>query len=58
MACVGEDALDLEATHERRSRSLGANTLPHGLGDFFLDPDDPMHPDFDDFEEDEEDNRI
>ena len=58
MACLGEDALDLEATHERRSRSLGANTLPHGLGDFFLDPDDPMHPDFDDFEEDEEDNRI
>jgi MoxR-like ATPase len=58
MACLGEDALDLEATHERRSRSLGANTLPHGLGDFFLDPDDPMHPDFDDFEENEEDNRI
>jgi MoxR-like ATPase len=58
VACLGEDALDLEATHERRSRSLGANALPHGLGDFFLDPDDPMHPDFDDFEEDEEDNRI
>ncbi|MCU0717131.1 MAG: AAA family ATPase [Pirellula sp.] len=48
VACLGEDALDLQAARERKSRSLGANTLPHGLGDFFLDPDDPMHPDFDD----------
>lgn len=48
IACLGEDALDLEAAGQRRARSLGATALPHGLGDFFLDPDDPMHPDFDD----------
>lgn len=53
VACLGDDALDLEGAHERRSRSLGANTIPHGLGDFFLDPDDPMHPDFEDEDEDQ-----
>jgi MoxR-like ATPase len=46
-ACLGEDALDLQAAYERRSRSLQGDTLPQGLGDFFLDPDDPMHPDMD-----------
>jgi MoxR-like ATPase len=50
-ACLGEDALDLQAAYERKQRSLDGNTLPQGLGDFFLDPDDPMHPDFDDDEE-------
>lgn len=55
LACLGEDALDLEAASERRSRSLGANSIPHGLGDFFLDPDDPMHPDFTDpYDEDDD----
>ena len=49
-ACLGEDALDLQAAYERRSRSLQGDTLPQGLGDFFLDPDDPMHPDLDDDE--------
>ncbi len=53
VACLGDDALDLEGAHERRSRSLGANSIPHGLGDFFLDPDDPMHPDFEDEDEDQ-----
>lgn len=48
IACLGEDALDLDAAGQRRARSLGANALPHGLGDFFMDPDDPMHPDFED----------
>ncbi len=47
-ACLGEDAFDLQAAYERKMRSLDGNTLPQGLGDFFLDPDDPMHPDFDD----------
>jgi MoxR-like ATPase len=50
VACLGDDALDLEATKKRRARSLGGAALPQGLGDFFLDPDDPMHPDFDDEE--------
>jgi MoxR-like ATPase len=53
VACLGDDALDLEGAHERRSRSLGANSVPHGLGDFFLDPNDPMHPDFEDDDEDQ-----
>ncbi len=47
-ACLGDDALDLQAAYEKRSRSLQGDSLPQGLGDFFLDPDDPMHPDFDD----------
>ncbi|MDZ4851559.1 MAG: AAA family ATPase [Pirellulaceae bacterium] len=49
-ACLGEDALDMQAAYERKSRSLQGDSLPQGLGDFFLDPDDPMHPDFDDDE--------
>jgi MoxR-like ATPase len=50
VACLGDDALDLEATKKRTARSLGGAMLPQGLGDFFLDPDDPMHPDFEDDE--------
>jgi hypothetical protein len=30
---------------------LGGDSVPLGLGDFFFDPDDPLHPDR---EEDEE----
>lgn len=45
--CLGEDAVNLEALAERKSRDLGGNSLPLGLGDFFFDPDDPLHPDFD-----------
>jgi hypothetical protein len=51
--CLGEDAMNLEALAERKRGSLGGNALPLGLGDFFFDPDDPLHPDFDD--EDDED---
>jgi MoxR-like ATPase len=51
-ACLGDDSLDLQAAHDRRMRSLQGNALPQGLGDFFLDPDDPMHPDFDEDESD------
>lgn len=45
--CLGEDAVNLEALAERKSRDLGGNMLPLGLGDFFFDSDDPLHPDFD-----------
>jgi len=45
--CLGEDAVNLEALAERKSLNLGGNMLPLGLGDFFFDPDDPLHPDFD-----------
>lgn len=48
LACLGEDALDLQALTERRNRNLRNDGLPQGLGDFFMDPDDPMHPDQDD----------
>ena len=49
--CLGEDALDLQAMSRRRA--TGGEALPMGLGDFFLDPDDPLHPDRE--EHDEED---
>jgi MoxR-like ATPase len=51
-ACLGQDAEDLDALAERRSRTLGGDAVPLGLGDFFFDPTDPLHPDRDD-EEDE-----
>lgn len=56
-ACLGQDALDLEHLAERRTRTLGGDAVPLGLGDFFFDPDDPLHPDHldDDDEEDEDD---
>jgi MoxR-like ATPase len=43
--CLGEDALDLKSLAERKSRTLGGSSVPMGLGDFFFDPDDPLHPD-------------
>jgi hypothetical protein len=43
--CLGPDALDIEAAAQRRARSLGGESVPLGLGDFFFDPDDPLHPD-------------
>jgi MoxR-like ATPase len=49
--CLGPDALDIEAAAARRARTLGGDSVPLGLGDFFFDPDDPLHPDR---EEDEE----
>ena len=51
--CLGEDAEDLEAMAKRKDRDLGSNALPLGLGDFFFDPDDPLHPDFDGGDDDE-----
>ena len=54
--CLGNDAVDLEALAERKRRALGGNSLPLGLGDFFFDPDDPLHPDFDGDGDDEDDD--
>jgi MoxR-like ATPase len=51
--CLGEDALNLEALAERKNRDLSGNSLPLGLGDFFFDPDDPLHPDFDGEDDDD-----
>ncbi len=56
-ACLGEDALDLQSLSEKKQRSLGGNAVPMGLGDFFFDPNHPLHPDYDpdDDEDDDED---
>lgn len=42
---LGDEALDLEAQARRRTRALGDQALPRGLGDFFFGSDDPLHPD-------------
>jgi MoxR-like ATPase len=49
--CLGADALDVEEAAKRRARTLGGDSVPLGLGDFFFDPDDPLHPDRDEDEE-------
>ncbi len=51
--CLGEEAVDLESLAQRKMRDLGGNALPLGLGDFFFDPDDPLHPDFDGDDDDD-----
>lgn len=44
--CVlGEEAQDLNALAQQRTRAVGEHALPKGLGDFFFDPNDPLHPD-------------
>ncbi len=48
--CLGPDALDLRALADRKSRTLGSDVVPMGLGDFFFTPGDPLHPDFTDDE--------
>ena len=42
---LGEDVLDLEELSRQRKRMIGEQNLPRGLGDFFFEPDDPLHPD-------------
>lgn len=42
---LGEEALDLEELARKRRRALGNQGAPLGLGDFFFDPEDPLHPD-------------
>ncbi len=62
LACLGDEAADLEQLAERRQRTLGGQSTPMGLGDFFFDPRDPLHPDadddddLDDDDDDEEDD--
>jgi hypothetical protein len=58
--CLGEDALDLNSLAERRRKTLGGDSVPLGLGDFFFDEDDPLHPDYqdDDNEDDDEDDLL
>lgn len=53
--CLGEEAVDLETLAERKQRTLGGDSVPLGLADFFFDPDDPLHPDRDDDDDDDED---
>lgn len=42
---LGEESLDLDGLAKRRSRALGGQGLPQGLGDFFFEEDSPLHPD-------------
>jgi MoxR-like ATPase len=53
---LGEEALELETLAEKRKRTQGQQRAPLGLGDFFFDPDDPLHPDRPDTEADEDDD--
>ncbi|MDZ4685002.1 MAG: AAA family ATPase [Planctomycetaceae bacterium] len=53
IACLGEEAADLNDLAERKRRTLGGQATPMGLGDFFFDPDDPLHPDAEDEDDDE-----
>ena len=53
---LGEEALELETLAEKRKRTQGQQRAPLGLGDFFFDPDDPLHPDRPDAEADEDDD--
>lgn len=53
-ACLGDEALDLQRLAERKKQSLGGNALPMGLGDFFFDPNNPLHPDYQGDDEDED----
>ena len=55
LRCLGEEASDLDTLAKRRQQSLGGNSLPMGLGDFFFDPSDPLHPDYEGDEDDEDD---
>jgi MoxR-like ATPase len=43
-ACLGDEALDLASLAQRKRQSLGGDSLPMGLDDFFFDPDDPLRP--------------
>ena len=54
LQCLGDDALDLEALADRQQRTLGSDTVPLGLSDFFFDVNDPLHPDQEDFDDEEE----
>ena len=42
---LGEEALNLDQLAQNRARTLGDQSLPRGLGDFFFDEGHPLHPD-------------
>ena len=42
---LGQEALDLDSLAQRRSRAIGNESTPRGLGDFFFDEGHPLHPD-------------
>lgn len=50
LKCLGEEAADLDNLAKQKSATLGGDSLPLGLGDFFFDNDDPLHPDRDEEE--------
>lgn len=54
--CLGDDALDLDAMALRKKLDSSGNMLPLGLGDFFFDPDDPLHPGTGEGSQDDEDD--
>jgi MoxR-like ATPase len=54
LACLGDEAADLNDLAERKRRTLGGQATPMGIGDFFFDPDDPLHPDAEEDDEDDE----
>ena len=45
MKVLGEEALDLDQLAKRRTRALGIEPTPKGLGDFFFDEGHSLHPD-------------
>ncbi|MBL8848443.1 MAG: AAA family ATPase [Planctomycetaceae bacterium] len=55
LACLGQEAIDLEGLADRKRASLGGDAVPMGLGDFFFDPKNPLHPDFEEDDEDDDD---
>lgn len=55
--CLGPEATDLNEAAKRRQGSLGGNTMPMGLGDFFFDSNDPLHPDYENDDDDNDDDR-
>lgn len=54
LQCLGSDASDLDALADRQQRTLGSDTVPLGLGDFFFDVNDPLHPDQDETEDEDD----
>ncbi len=54
--CLGDEAVDLQSLAEKKNQTLGGDTVPMGLGDFFFSPEDPLHPDFDDDDDDDDDD--
>ena len=56
VSCLGDEALDLDMLSQRRQQSLGGNSVPMGLGDFFFSPEDPLHPDYFDDDDDDDDD--